>query len=237
MEEKKMLLGKSGVDHLIIIEFTHQFSNIPACDFITDILIDKVRTKHLIIGYNHRLGRKGEGDFNTIKKCAESLDFIVEQVSGFHTGEVMISSSLIREALLKGRIEEANSWLGYSYAITGTVIEGRKIGRSIGFPTANIDINDRHKLIPANGIYGVEVILEDKHFVGMMSIGSNPTVNSDSSYRSIEVHILDFDGNIYGKSLTVVFRKKLRDEIKFENTDQLADQMKLDKQQVLMLFA
>jgi riboflavin kinase/FMN adenylyltransferase len=237
MEEKKMLLGKSGVDHLIIIEFTHQFSKIQACDFINDVLIEKVRAKHLIIGYNHHLGRKGEGDFNTIKKCAETLDFTVEQVGGFHTGEVMISSSLIREALLKGRIEEANSWLGYSYALTGTIIEGRKIGRSIGFPTANIDIPDRHKLIPANGIYAVEVIFEEKRYAGMMSIGSNPTVNRDTGYRSIEVHILDFDMDIYGKSLSVVFRKKLRDEIKFENTDQLADQMKLDKQQVLMLFA
>jgi riboflavin kinase/FMN adenylyltransferase len=236
MDEKKVLLENANVDHLIIIEFNTMFSKIQACEFIKEVLVEKIGTKHLIIGYNHHFGRSGEGDFNTIKQCTESLDFRVEQVQGFHTEEGAISSSSIREALLKGRLDEANRWLGYSYSMSGTIVEGRKIGRSIGFPTANIKPDYQYKLIPGNGVYAVEVQLDGIRHPGMLSIGSNPTVNSDSRARSIEVNILDFNENIYGKSISVIFRKRLRDEIKFDNTEQLAEQMKLDKQQVLLLL-
>src|SRR5450759_674133 len=236
MDEKKVLLENANVDHLIIIEFNTMFSKIQACEFIKEVLVEKIGTKHLIIGYNHHFGRNGEGDFNIIKQCAESLDFSVEQVQGFHTEEGAISSSSIREALLKGRLDEANRWLGYSYSMSGTIVEGRKIGRSIGFPTANIKPDYQYKLIPGNGVYAVEVQLDGIRHPGMLSIGSNPTVNSDSRARSIEVNILDFNENIYGKSISVIFRKRLRDEIKFDDTEQLAEQMKLDKQQVLLLL-
>jgi riboflavin kinase/FMN adenylyltransferase len=229
MEEKKVLLENAKIDHLVIIEFNKQFSKIPACDFIKEVLLDKIGTKNLIIGYNHHFGRSGEGDFNTIKHCAESLDFKVEQVQGFHTEEGAISSSSIRNALLNGRIEEANRWLGYSYAVRGSVVEGRKIGRAIGFPTANIKPDYEYKLIPGNGVYAVEVQLDDIKYRGMLSIGSNPTVNNDTRTRSIEVNIL-------GKNISVLFRERLRDEIKFENTKQLAEQMELDKRQVLELL-
>jgi riboflavin kinase/FMN adenylyltransferase len=236
MEEKKVLLENAKIDHLVIIEFNKQFSKIPACDFIKEVLLDKIGTKNLIIGYNHHFGRSGEGDFNTIKHCAESLDFKVEQVQGFHTEEGAISSSSIRNALLNGRIEEANRWLGYSYSVRGLVVEGRKIGRAIGFPTANIKPDYEYKLIPGNGVYAVEVQLDDIKYRGMLSIGSNPTVNNDTRTRSIEVNILDFDMDIYGKNISVLFRERLRDEIKFENTKQLAEQMELDKRQVLELL-
>jgi riboflavin kinase/FMN adenylyltransferase len=236
MEEKKVLLENAKIDHLVIIEFNKQFSKIPACDFIKEVLLDKIGTKNLIIGYNHHFGRSGEGDFNTIKHCAESFDFKVEQVQGFHTEEGAISSSSIRNALLNGRIEEANRWLGYSYAVRGSVVEGRKIGRAIGFPTANIKPDYEYKLIPGNGVYAVEVQLDDTKYRGMLSIGSNPTVNNDTRTRSIEVNILDFDMDIYGKNISVLFRERLRDEIKFENTKQLAEQMELDKRQVLELL-
>ena len=236
MEEKKILLENANIDHLIIVQFNKKFSEIPACDFIKDVLVKKIGTKHLIIGFNHHFGRSGEGDFNTIAQCAGSLDFKVEQVQGFHTEEGAISSSIIRDALLSGKIDEANRWLGYSYSISGTIVEGRKIGRAIGFPTANIEPDYKFKLIPANGVYAVEVLLEDELLPGMLSIGSNPTVNSDKNARSIEVNILDFSQNIYGSSITVVFRKRLRDEIKFENREQLSEQMKRDKQQVLQMF-
>lgn len=236
MDEKKNLLESANVDHLVIIEFTNTFSRIRACDFIQEILVKKVGTKHLIIGYNHHFGRSGEGDFNTIKQCTESLDFKVEQVQGFHTEEGTISSSSIREALLKGRLDEANRWLGYFYSISGTIVEGRQIGRSIGFPTANISPDYKYKLIPGNGVYAVEAKLDGKRHPGMLSIGSNPTVNNDDRIRSIEVHILDFDKDIYGKVISVIFRKRLRDEIKFDNTKKLAEQMELDKQKVLMLL-
>ncbi|TAL79508.1 MAG: riboflavin biosynthesis protein RibF, partial [Bacteroidetes bacterium] len=214
-----------------------KFSKIKACDFIKEVLVKKIGTKHLIIGYNHRFGRGGEGDYSTIKQCTESLDFMVEQIQGFQTEEGTISSSSIREALLKGRIEDANNWLGYYYSISGTIIKGRQIGRLMGFPTANIKPDYQYKLIPGNGIYAVEVKLESTTYPGMMSIGSNPTVNEDPGKRFIEVNILNFDGNIYGRSISVIFRKRLRDEIKFENTSQLAEQIKLDRQQVLQLLA
>jgi len=236
IEEKKQLLENANIDHLVIIEFSKKFSKIKACDFINEILLKKIRTKHLIIGYNHHFGRSGDGDFNTIKRCAESLDFKVEQVQGYHTEEGAISSSLIREALLGGRLDEANRWLGYNYSLSGTIVEGRKIGRSIGFPTANIEPDYKYKLIPANGVYAVEVYLESTRHIGMLSIGSNPTVNSNSKARSIEVNILDFDKNIYGKAISVIFRKRLRDEIKFAGTEELAERMKLDKQEVLSLL-
>lgn len=237
IEEKKILLEKANIDHLIIIEFNIEFSRIQACDFIKDILVRKIGTKHLIIGYNHHFGRSGEGDFNTIKQCSESLAFRVEQMQGFHTDGGIISSSSIRKALLKGNLDEANRWLGYSYSMSGTIIEGRKIGRSIGFPTANIIPDNQHKLIPGDGVYAVEVKLNEKDYTGMLSIGSNPTVNSDSTLRSIEVHILNFNKDIYGRNISVTFRKKLRDEKKFDNLEKLTQQMELDKQDTIRIFS
>ena len=237
MDEKKVLLEKANIDHLVVIEFDLSFSKIAACDFIKAILVEKIGTKHLIIGYNHHFGRKGEGDFNTIKQCAEELKFRVEQVQGYHTEEGAISSSSIREALLKGEIDSANRWLGYFYSLSGTVIEGRKIGRTIGFPTANIKPDSQYKLIPANGVYAVNVTLDDNVFPGMLSIGSNPTVNTDISLRNIEVHILNFDKDIYGRKISVVFRKRLRDEKKFNNLEQLTEQMTNDKRDTLKLLA
>jgi riboflavin kinase / FMN adenylyltransferase len=237
MEEKIVLLEKANVDHLIIIEFNREFSMISACDFVREVLVKKIGTKHLIIGYNHHFGRKGEGDFNTVKECTDSLDFKVEQVKGFQADGGEVSSSVVREALLGGKLEEAGKLLGYDYSLSGTVIEGRRLGRAIGFPTANIKPVDLHKLIPRNGVYAVEVNLGGEAYPGMLSIGSNPTVNSDSGFRSIEVHILNFGKDIYGKPISVVFRKRLRDEIKFDSLEKLAEQMELDRQSTLRIFS
>ena len=236
LEEKKALLEKANVDHLIILEFNNEFSKLEACDFIKQVLVEKIGTKHLIIGYNHHFGKSGEGDFNSIKHCAESFDFRIDQVQGFHTEEGAISSSSIRDALLKGRLDKANKWLGYSYSVNGTIVEGRKIGRSIGFPTANIKPDYHYKLIPANGVYAVEVLLDGLVYLGMLSIGSNPTVNNDTGIRSIEVHLLNFEKDIYGKAISVIFRKRLRDEIKFDNTKQLTEQMEIDRRQTILLL-
>jgi riboflavin kinase/FMN adenylyltransferase len=230
------LLRKANVDHLIIIEFNTAFSKISACDFLENILIEKIGTKHLIIGYDHHFGRHGEGDFNTIKECSDESEFIVEQVQGIHTEEGAISSSSIRTALLTGKLDEANSWLGYHYSLSGTVIEGRRIGRTIGYPTANIKPHSQYKLIPANGVYAAEVEVDEKRYMGMLSIGSNPTVNEDRSFRSIEVYILNFDNDIYGHDISVIFRKKLRDEKKFDNLLQLTEQMDLDKKNTLQFL-
>ena len=237
MDEKINLLRKTGIDHMIILEFTWAFSRIPACDFVRKILLEKIGTKNLIIGYNHHFGRSGEGDFNTIRQCTEELDFTVERVEGLQSGEGAISSSLIRDALSRGKLDEANKLLGYMYSVSGTVIEGKKIGRSIGFPTANIKPDDEHKLIPFGGVYAVEVRIAGKSYPGMLNIGSNPTINRDPAFRSIEVNILNFDEDIYGSTITLIFRKRLRDEIKFKNLKKLSEQMELDKQSTLELFS
>lgn len=236
LEQKKVLLEDENIDHLIIVEFNIEFSKISACDFVKKVLVDKIGTKHLVLGFNHRFGKSGQGDYNTIKQCAESLDFKVEQVQGLHTEEGAISSSVIRKALITGRLDEANKLLGYYYSISGKIVEGRKIGRAIGFPTANIEPDYQYKLLPANGVYAVEVLLEGKKHPGMLSIGSNPTVNNDSRLRTIEVNILDFTEQIYGRTITVIFRKRIRNEIKFSSTIELAKQMKIDKQDVLQLL-
>jgi riboflavin kinase/FMN adenylyltransferase len=233
MEEKIHLLQEAGVDHLIILEFSTEFSKIEACDFVKQILVDKVGTKHLIIGYNHHFGWKGKGDFNTIMDCSNLLNFSVEQVKGLSFSEGQISSSFIRKTLYEGKIAEANHLLGYNYSLTGTVVEGKQLGRSLGFPTANIRPEDPHKLIPGTGVYAVEIQVNEIRYNGMLSIGSNPTVNTNHEQRSIEVHIFDFEEDLYGRQITVIFRKWLRDEEKFASLDQLTEQMKLDRDNTL----
>ncbi|HAM11604.1 MAG: riboflavin biosynthesis protein RibF [Bacteroidetes bacterium GWE2_41_25] len=234
-DEKKDLLEKAGIDHLVIIDFSREFSRMHACDFVKDILADRIGTKYLIVGHDHHFGRNGEGDFDTIRQCSGLHDFRLEKVQGLQTEGGTISSSLIRDALLSGRLDNANKLLGYEYSLTGTIVEGKKIGRSIGFPTANIR-PEIHKLIPGNGVYAVEVITDDGSYPGMLSIGTNPTINKENGIRSIEVNILNFDRDIYGNNLTVIFRKRLRDEFKFDNVEQLAFQMSRDKEDTLKLF-
>jgi riboflavin kinase/FMN adenylyltransferase len=236
LDEKKRLLAEASVDNLIIIKFDKDLSNLEAKDFIKQILVDKIGVKQFIIGYDHHFGKSRKGDLRIIRKCGEAYDFIVEQVSEVTSPGGIISSSAIREALLSGRLEEANRWLGYDYSLSGIVVAGRKIGRSLGFPTANIRPDDSYKLIPADGVYAVEVQLEDKKFPGMLSIGINPTVNNDPDGRSIEVYIFDFDRDLYDQSIRINFRFRMRDEVKFDNVEQLSEQMKLDKQQALRLL-
>lgn len=164
MDEKKALLKRAGVDHLIIIEFTPSFSKMRACDFVEEVLLKKIGTRHLIVGHDHHFGFRGEGNFKTIKNCAVSMGFMVEQVTGLKSADIAISSSIIRNALLNGKTDEANNMLGYTYSLRGKVVEGNKIGREIGFPTANIKPGDQHKLIPGDGVYAVEVQIDNvKH--------------------------------------------------------------------------
>jgi len=237
MKEKQELLEKAGLDHLIVLNFNKEFSRIDACDFVKEILVKKIGTRHLLVGYNHHFGKRGEGDFNTILRCSESFDFKVEQVQGLQTEEGAISSSRIREALTEGRLDAANNMLGYSYSISGEVVQGKQIGRSLGFPTANINPDDKNKLIPAAGVYAVEVLTEGKGYTGMLSIGSNPTVNDNPAERSIEVYIINFEKDIYGKSITVIFKNWLREERKFKNLTELTRQMEIDKQDTIRLLS
>lgn len=236
MEEKTALLAKTGADHLIIIEFTAGFSEMKAYDFVENILVGKVGTKHLIVGHDHHFGHHGDGNYDTVSNSAMSLGFVVEQVEGLKTGVNAISSSRIREALLKGRLDEANDWLGYNYSLKGLVIEGEKIGRKIGFPTANLEPCYKFKLIPRNGVYAVEVQVDDKKLTGMLSIGTNPTVNKNSDVRSVEVHIFNYKQEIYGRELEILFRYRLRDEMKFDSTGELARQIRLDMENAMRLL-
>jgi riboflavin kinase/FMN adenylyltransferase len=236
MDEKTELLEKAHIDHLIVIKFTSLFSRMRACDFVKKILSDKVRTKHLIIGHDHHFGYRGEGDFETVNVCASSMGFVVEQVRGLKSREGAISSSLIRDALLAGNLDNANKWLGYSYSIRGQVVAGKKIGRKIGFPTANIEPAYKYKLIPADGVYAVEIKVDDDTRPGMLSIGTNPTVNLKSDRKSIEVNIFDFDRDIYEHDIEILFRYRLRSEIKFDSVEQLSLQMEKDRLVALKLL-
>ena len=231
--EKISLLEKERVDHLVIVPFDYDLSNKEACEFIEEVLVKKIGTKYLIAGFNHHFGRKSESNFDAIRRCAESFKIVVERVKALETDNGIVSSSLIREALLNGELEEANKLLGYDYFINGTIVEGRHLGKEIGFPTANIDPDYKNKLIPKDGVYAVEVLIEGIRYPGMLSIGANPTVNDDPENRTIEVNIFGFEKEIYGSKICVVFRRRLRDEIRFENISLLAEQLELDKKMTL----
>jgi riboflavin kinase/FMN adenylyltransferase len=237
LDEKKTLLAKAQVGHLVIIPFTQAFSRMKACDFVSRILAEKLKTRHLIMGHDHHFGSGREGNYKTVAQCASALGFDVMQLKGLQSREGIISSSMIREALIKGDLDNANKWLGYAYSMTGEVIEGRKLGRKLGFPTANLNPVDKFKLIPANGVYAVEVKTGRETKPGMLSIGTNPTVSADPGKRSVEVHIFDFNKDIYGQRAEVFFRYRLRDEIRFNNIEKLTEQMEQDREIALRLLS
>ncbi|MCU0460905.1 MAG: bifunctional riboflavin kinase/FAD synthetase [Bacteroidales bacterium] len=236
MDEKRQLLEKAHVNHLIIISFTPAFSRMTANDFVRKVLAEKVKTRYLIIGHDHHFGYHGEGNFDTVNKCASSMGFVVEQLRGLKSREGVISSSLIREALLTGNLDNANKWLGYCYSLKGQVVKGRGIGRKLGFPTANLKPCYRYKLIPADGVYAVEVKVNNEIKPGMLSIGTNPTVSKEPGRRSVEVNIFDFGRDIYGMEIEVMFRYRLRNEIRFETVGQLSLQMQQDRAVALTLL-
>jgi riboflavin kinase / FMN adenylyltransferase len=235
-EEKRALLEKEKVDHLIVIDFDREFSEMGACEFVGKILVGRIGARHLIVGFNHHFGRNGEGNFDTIQACAGQFGINVEKVGAIDTPEGTVSSSMIRTALEEGRLDDANRMLGYNYSLTGTVVEGKKLGRKIGFPTANIDTGAEGKLIPANGVYAVGVSIGSESFNGVMNIGTNPTVNASRGSRTVEVNIIDFDRDIYGRVITVELRHRLRSEIKFNGLDELSAQIAADKSKAIELL-
>lgn len=235
MDEKLRLLEKVGIDHLIVIPFDQEFSRITACDFVEDVLVRHIGTKYLVVGHDHHFGYMGKGNYDTITNCAGLLNFTVKKAEGISSGEGFISSSLIRQALMSGRLEDANKWLGYHYTLTGKVTEGKKLGRKLGFPTANL-VPGEHKLIPADGVYAVGVTTGGNNYKGILSIGRNPTVNMLPAARSVEVNILDFDSDIYGADVTITFRFRLRDEKKFQGTEELVRQMNADRELAMRLL-
>lgn len=235
-EEKMMLLEQAGINHLVILPFTREFAALEPCDFITSYLVDRIGVKHLVVGFDHHFGRNREGSFERIVQCARQFNFSVEKLEAISTGEGALSSTLIREMLETGRLEEANQALGYPYALTGRVISGIRLGRKLGFPTANIEIPEAWKLIPAPGVYAVELFFEQTPLFGMLNIGFNPTVSDGISKVRLEVHIFDFDRDIYGKNLTLALRKRLRDEFRFDSLEALINQLVQDEKESRELF-
>lgn len=233
-EEKIELLEKFGIDHLIVIPFTKKFSRLTSLEFVRDIIANKIGTKKLVIGYNHHFGRNREGSFKHLKEFGPVYGFDVKEIPAIDLDKIEISSTKIRESLQKGDIATANSYLGYEYSLRGKVIKGKQLGRELGYPTANIEVADKYKLIPADGVYAVKVFHETTQYKGMMSIGFNPTV--DGKKRTIEVNIFDFDKDVYSQEIRVNFVEWLRKEKKFSDLEKLKKQIAADKQATLKVF-
>lgn len=227
INERISLLEDIGLDNLIIEPFTKEFSRLSALDFTRTILVEHLKIKKLVIGYDHRFGRNREGSFEQLQKYGLTYDFVVEEIPAKDIESIAISSTKIREALKMGEIQKANSYLGYSYNISGKVIEGKALGRTFNYPTINIDLDEDYKLIPKSGVYIVKTKIKNIHYYGIMNIGVRPTIGDN--YKTIEVHLLDFNANLYGKNITVRLLKRLRDEQKFESLEALFSQIKKDE--------
>jgi len=227
LDEKSKILERLGLDFLVIEKFTEQFSRITALEFVRDLLVNKLNAKQIIIGYNHRFGRNRAANINDLSDFGETFGFKVHQISAQDIDEVAISSTKIRIALSNGDIEKANSYLGYKFMLTGIVTKGKGLGRTIGFPTANLFIEETYKLIPEGGVYAISCNYKDRTLYGMMNIGINPTVNGKR--QSIEIHFFDFDEDLYDEKIQIDIHKRLRDERKFESVNALKSQLKKDK--------
>lgn len=234
IEERQEILSGLGLDCLIIKKFTKEFSKLTAEHYVKDILIDGLNAKYIIIGYDHRFGKNRRANINDLVEFGKLYDFKVEEISVKDVEDVAVSSTKIRNALNSGDIKTANSFLGYDYFLTGTVIKGKQIGKQIGFPTANIEIKETYKLIPKNGAYVVKSYIENMLIFGMMNIGTNPTVNGTK--QSIEVHFFNFNQDLYHKKLKIELLERLRDERKFESLEYLQSQLKIDKENALNLI-
>lgn len=235
LEEKKQILETLGLDYLIIHPFTKEFSRLSAIDFVRDILVNNLKAKKIIIGYDHRFGRNRNANINDLISFGNTFDFEVEEIPAQEIDDVSVSSTKIRKALLEGDVETANSYLSYHYMLTGTVKKGKGLGKGFGFPTANLHIAETYKLIPKNGAYVVKSNLDGKDYHGMMNIGFNPTV--DGSQKSIEVNFFEFEGNLYGKKIQVQLLHRIRDEHKFNSIEELKEQLKKDKNHSLDLIS
>ena len=228
LDEKIELLEKSGVNHLVIIPFTREFSELSSEEFIQKILIDTIGTKTLVIGFDHRFGKNREGGFDYLKENKARYGFEIEEIPRHDLENIGISSSKIRKALHEGDVPTAHHFLGRNYSVSGVIVKGKQLGRTIGFPTANIQVREIAKLIPADGVYAVKVYYRENEFGGMLNIGNRPTV--DGTYKTIEVNIFDFDREIYGENLTIEFIKKIRNEQKFNGLEELKAQIARDKE-------
>ncbi|RAK23842.1 riboflavin kinase/FMN adenylyltransferase [Flavobacterium aquaticum] len=227
IDEKATLLEKFGIDNLIIHPFDEVFSNLSAEEFVKNILVNKLNIHKIIIGHDHRFGKNRTADINDLILFGKKYKFEVEQINAKEIDEIAVSSTKIRKALLEANIKLANEYLGYSYFISGKVVEGKKIGRTIGFPTANIQINENYKLLPKNGVYIVSSKIDNILHFGMMNIGKNPTLGDNE--QSIEIHFFDINEDIYNKNLQISILEHIREEQKFNSLTELQAQLEKDK--------
>lgn len=227
-QEKCDLLNQFGIDNVLVFPFDLAFSKMSADAYVSEIIAKKLNTKIIVIGYDHRFGSNREGGINSLKQVSSEYNFDIEEISAEEINQLNISSTRIRKAIEIGNIEEANNYLGYSFFITGEVVKGKQLGRTIGYPTANINIKDLDKIRPKNGVYAVNVIIENTTYKGMLNIGYNPTIDN-SELQKIEVHIFNFNNDIYGQVIKIEFIKHLRNELKFNNLDELKKQLANDK--------
>lgn len=235
-KEKSELLDAAGLDHLVVVPFSRTFSRMHALDFVRDVLVDSMRIHAMVIGYDHRFGRNREGDITLLRQLGEAYDFSVEEIPAQEIDHVKVSSTKVRDALLKGDVGLAADLLGHTYSLSGVVVKGDQRGRTIGFPTANVGAIDHFKLLPANGVYAVNVTLNDGVFKGMMNIGVRPTVEG-AGERTVEVNIFDLDRDLYGEPITVRLRHRLRDEARFDGLDALKAQLLKDREHAERLLA
>jgi riboflavin kinase/FMN adenylyltransferase len=236
IDEKAARLEALGVNHLLVLPFDKRFSEMPFDVYVKSIIVDLIGAKKLVIGYDHQFGKNREGTFQNLQQQALVYGFDVEEIPAQLIDEVTISSSRIRKALASGELETANAFLGYPYELNGIVVHGAAIGRSIGFPTANVEISNPLKLIPLPGVYAVRVIHNGQSYQGMMNIGYRPTVSNEHDLK-LEVHVLDFDEDLYGQNLSILCFKRMRDERKFVDIAALKDQLTVDKTSVLDYFS
>jgi riboflavin kinase/FMN adenylyltransferase len=235
IDEKTVLLKKMGLDNLIIHPFDKEFSRLTAEEFVKTILVDALHIQKIIIGYDHRFGRNRLANIDDLILYGKQYNFEVEQISAQEIDSVSISSTKIRNAILDGNIALANEYLGYKYVINGMVINGNQLGRTIGFPTANLKIEENYKLIPKNGVYIVKSTINQKTVFGVMNIGTNPTVNGEN--LSIEVHFFDFDADLYNSKIEISVLERIRDEQKFDSIELLKNQIQEDKETAISFIA
>ena len=228
VEEKIAILNKLGLDCLIIHPFTKEFSRLSATEFVREMLVNNLKAKKIIVGYDHRFGRDRKADINKLIAFGKALDFEVEEIPAQEINDVSISSTKIRKALKEGEIKVANSFLGYDYMLTGIVIKGKGLGKQLGYPTANIHIEEDYKLIPKDGVYSVKSYLNNTTVYGMMNIGYKPTVYGTE--KSIEINFFDFDQDLYGKKIQIDILDRIRDEHKFNSVEELRIQLKKDRE-------
>jgi len=237
LDEKIEILSDFDIKHLIVINFTKKFSRMSSGEFIERILVEKIGIRHLVMGYNHKFGSDCEGNIRQISKYAERFHFTVEKLRPYKNGNMNISSSVIRQTLMRGEIDLANELLGHRFFISGKVIGGTRVGRSIGFPTANVKSEHRLKLLPADGVYAVRVLIGGARYPGMLNIGIRPTVNHNPEHKTIEVHIIDFDKDIYDQDIRIDLVARIRDEMRFDSVDMLRNQLIKDKENVMGLIS